>query len=127
MNLANSTIFNNETGFGGDGDPNGSETFGEGRCVTTGPFADLRPIIYNHTLVRHCLSRGFRDGEALGLLPGHTYSPEKIGNIVRRENYTEFIKGVEGSLHNTLHSSINGDFKAMTAANGELIAASSMG
>ncbi|KAK3348902.1 tyrosinase-like protein [Lasiosphaeria hispida] len=120
MNLANSTIFDSDTGFGGDGDANGPETFGEGRCVTTGPFTDLRPIIYNHTLVRHCLSRGFRYGNASGILPGRSYSPEKIGDIVRRNNYTHFIRGVEGVLHNTLHSLIRGDFKAMTAANDPL-------
>jgi len=88
MNLANSGIFDvNDTGFGGDGDANSPEWLGGGRCVTTGPFADLRPIICNHTLARHCLCRGFRGGDALGLLPGRAYRPETIGGIVRQENF----------------------------------------
>ncbi|KAG6028785.1 hypothetical protein E4U41_000588 [Claviceps citrina] len=120
IDLASSSIWNGTTGFGGDGDADGAETVGEGRCVTTGPFADLRPVMYNHTRIRHCLSRGFRDGNATGHLPGAKFRPENIGEILRQENYTAFVRKVERDLHNTLHTSINGDFKAMTAANDPL-------
>jgi tyrosinase len=119
MDLANSSIWDSTTGFGGDGDPNGVETVGGGRCVIDGPFSDLRPVVYNHTNVVHCLSRGFRDGNMTGRLSGEKFSPENVGKILRQENYTDFLLGVERDLHNTLHTSINGDFKAMTAANGE--------
>lgn len=119
MDLANSSIWDSITGFGGDGDPNGRETVGEGRCVTDGPFSGLRPVRYNHTHVVHCLSRGFRDGNIKGRLSGKKFSPENIGEILRQENYADFLLRVERDLHNTLHTSINGDFKAMTAANGE--------
>ncbi|KHN99588.1 tyrosinase [Metarhizium album ARSEF 1941] len=120
MDLANSSIWASDTGFGGDGDPNGPETVGEGRCVIDGPFADLRPVIYNHTRNVHCLSRGFRHGNLEGRLPGRKFSPENIGSILRLQSYTEFLQRVERDLHNTLHTSINGDFKAMTAANDPL-------
>ncbi|KAM3503748.1 hypothetical protein MY10362_004018 [Beauveria mimosiformis] len=116
--LAHSSIWDNRTGFGGDGDPHGAETVGKGRCVIDGPFADLRPIIYNHTFTKHCLSRGFSDGEIRGRLPGEKFSPENIGEIARQGNYSSFLRRLERDLHNTLHNSINGDFKAMTAANG---------
>jgi tyrosinase len=121
MDLANSSIWDSETGFGGDGDPLGEKTVGEGRCVTDGPFTGLRPIIYNHTYTSHCVSRGFRDQtlNITGRLPGGPYNPESIGKILRKQTYKEFVKAVENKLHNTLHQAVNGDFKAMTAANGE--------
>jgi len=119
--LANSSIWDDTTGFGGDGDPHGQVTVGEGRCVTAGPFTELRPIMYNHTYVRHCLSRGFRDGNTTGRLPSSPFSPEAIGKIVRKPTYKEFVKDVEYRLHNTMHTSIAGDFLALTAANGTLI------
>jgi hypothetical protein len=90
--------------------------------VINGPFVDLRPVIYNHTRIEHCLSRGFRDGNTTGRLSGEKFSPENIGQILRQGNYTDFLRRVERDLHNTLHTSINGDFKAMTAANGEYFA-----
>ena len=88
--------------------------------MTDGPFSGLRPIIYNHTYTRHCLSRGFRDGKAVGRLPGNRYSPESIGSILRESTYKEFVRRVEIYLHNTMHQAIAGDFLAMTAANGKL-------
>jgi tyrosinase len=118
MDLANSSIWDSVDGFGGNGDLTGPETVGEGRCVTDGPFAGLRPILYNHTYIKHCISRGFRDGETPGRLPGESYSPESIGAILRKPAYKELVKDVEFYLHNSLHQSINGDFKALTAANG---------
>lgn len=119
MNLANSSIWDEKNGLGGDGDPNGPITVGEGRCVTGGPFTELRPILYNHTYGNHCLSRGFRDGDKLGSLPGANFSPETIGRILRQPTYKEFEWEVEYRLHNVMHKAIAGDFLALTAANGK--------
>lgn len=119
MDLANSSIWDTEAGFGGNGDPESPVTVGGGRCVTNGPFSGLRPIIYNHTFEEHCLSRGFRDGKVAGRLSGTAYSPESIGEILREPTYKEFVRKVEYYLHNTMHQSIAGDFLAMTAANGK--------
>lgn len=120
MNLKKSSIWHNTSGFGGDGSLDLPVTVGGGRCVTDGPFSNLRPILYNHTYIQHCLSRGFRDGETLGELPGQYYSPGSIGQILRESSYVDFIRSVEYYLHNTMHTSIGGDFLALTAANGEL-------
>jgi tyrosinase len=119
MDLANSSIWDGATGFGGDGDINTPVTVGEGRCVTDGPFTQLRPILYNHTYMDHCLSRGFRDNETIGRLSGRPFSPEAIGRIIRKPTYEEFEKDVEHYLHNTMHTAIAGDFLALTAANGK--------
>ncbi|KAH9221982.1 hypothetical protein DL95DRAFT_421170 [Leptodontidium sp. 2 PMI_412] len=116
-NLSNSSIWSNSTGFGGDGDRSLPITVGEGRCVTDGPFKDLRPIMYNHTFTQHCLSRGFRDGDMVGKLPREPFGPESIGGMMRNETYKGFIRRVEFLLHNRMHSAIGGDFLALTAAN----------
>lgn len=120
MNLANSSIFNSVDGFGGDGDRTGQEVVGGGRCVIDGPFAGLQPILYNHTYVRHCIARGFRDGDQAGRISGEYYRPESIGSILRKQSYVELVREVEIYLHNPLHQGVNGDFLAMTAANGIL-------
>lgn len=119
MNLTRSSIWDSITGFGGDGNSSLPVTVGGGRCVTDGPFSNLQPIMYNHTYIRHCLSRGFGDGEHLGQLSGDYYSPEYIGGILREGAYSEFVKKVEYYLHNTMHTAIGGDFLALTAANGK--------
>ncbi|KAE8351279.1 hypothetical protein BDV28DRAFT_162473 [Aspergillus coremiiformis] len=91
MDLAHSSIWDSVAGFGGDGDPTGPEIVGDGRCVVDGPFVGLRPILYNHTYVRHCIARGFRDGETVGRISGSYYQPESIGAILRKQTYEELI------------------------------------
>lgn len=127
LSLSSSSIFSPTTGFGSDGtpsplSPSSVPSVGEGHCVQDGPFADLRPIIYNHTYVTHCLSRGFNDPKRniTGQIPGEQYRPEAIGEILRISEYEEFGKRVEERLHNGLHQSVGGDFRAMTAANDPL-------
>lgn len=128
LSLSSSSIFSPTTGFGSDGSPPSSPSasgsalpsVGEGHCVQDGPFADLRPIIYNHTYVTHCLSRGFNDSKrnVTGQISGEQYRPEAMGEILRIARYEEFGKRVEERLHNGLHQGVGGDFRAMTAANG---------
>lgn len=119
MNLANSSIWDSVEGFGSDGQAGGPITVGGGRCVIDGPFADLRPIKYNHTYEQHCLSRGFRDNGTLGLISGLPFRPEIIGEVRRKKTYVEFEEAIEMHLHNAMHLGISGDFLALTAANGE--------
>ncbi|OLN86639.1 Tyrosinase 4 [Colletotrichum chlorophyti] len=117
MNLAGSSIWHNETGFGGDGDPSGPIVVGEGRCVIDGPFAQLRPVRYNHKYLKHCLSRGFRDTDPVGRPLGPWFGPESIGKLLRMPTYQEFEWEMENRLHNRMHRAVSGDFLSLAAAN----------
>lgn len=126
MDIAASSIWDAESGFGGNGDPTGQVTVGNGTCVEDGPFANLRPIRYNNTYVAHCLSRGFADKPTLDRLLGKRFNPRSIGHIMRVDDYKDFNWEVEFHLHNAMHPAIGGDFRAMTAANGESTASGSL-
>ncbi|KAF2767626.1 Di-copper centre-containing protein [Teratosphaeria nubilosa] len=120
MDIASSSIWDPDTGIGGNGNPNGQRTVGNGSCVEDGPFTGLRPIKYNHTYETHCLSRGFADKATLDQLLGKNFSPESIGRIMRSEEYETFNWAIEFLLHNNIHTAIGGDFWSMTAANDPL-------
>ena len=64
-NFVDAPVWDNEHGFGGDGDVTGDITVGEGRCVAEGPFAGLEAMFYDDEYHPHCLSRGFLKGAAL--------------------------------------------------------------
>ena len=117
VNPAQSSIWDPETGFGGDGDPSGEITVGGGRCVIDGPFTDLNPIFYNFTYNLHCISRGFRTASGFGSISGWDYRPEGMGELLRHSTYDEFVHDIE-LKHDFLHNGIGGDFMAFTASNG---------
>ncbi|TQN71029.1 Tyrosinase ustQ, partial [Colletotrichum shisoi] len=117
MDLHGSSIWNNATGFGGDGDPAGPIVVGEGRCVTDGPFSNLRPVRYNHTSLKHCLARGFRNEDAVGRPLNTWFGPESIGGLLRMPRYRDFEWDMENRLHNRMHRAVSGDFLSLTAAN----------
>ncbi|TIC95046.1 Tyrosinase ustQ [Colletotrichum higginsianum] len=117
MDLHSSSIWNNVTGFGGDGDPAGPIVVGEGRCVTDGPFSNLRPVRYNHTSLEHCLARGFRNEDAAGRPLNTWFGPESIGRLLRTPRYRDFEWDMENRLHNRMHRAVSGDFLSLTAAN----------
>ncbi|KAL3962926.1 hypothetical protein ACCO45_004449 [Purpureocillium lilacinum] len=105
--LTQSSIWDEDTGFGGDG--------------IIGPGTDnsiaLRPIWYNQSYVPHCISRGFRNNQTVGHLRSADFSPEWMGRVKRSPTYVKFIRHVELHLHNTIHKSISGDFEVLTAPN----------
>ncbi|KAF4486666.1 Tyrosinase ustQ [Colletotrichum fructicola] len=117
MDLAASSIWNNETGFGGDGEPESPLVVGGGRCVTDGPFSHLHPIRYNRTYVDHCLARGFKTTDTSGRPLGPWFGPESIGKLMRSPSYREFEWEMENRLHNRIHRAVSGDFLAFAAGN----------
>ncbi|KAK2058040.1 Di-copper centre-containing protein [Colletotrichum caudatum] len=115
--LAGSSIWDAETGLGGDGNQSGPIVVGDGRCVTNGPFSHLRPVIYEHRYLPHCLSRGFRNTDDAGRSLGPWFSPESIGKILEMPTYARFGWELENRVHNRIHRAISGDFLSMAAAN----------
>jgi tyrosinase len=114
-----SSIWDSSTGFGGDGQIDGEEIVGHGRCVVDGPLIELRPLYYNYTYTPHCLTRGFRDGKTFGTMNGSSFSPENIGRLMRQPTFDTFLHLLEMEIHNTIHKGIGGDFMSLTAPNGE--------
>lgn len=121
--MSNSSVWSNEDGFGGDGDPNGEITVSNGRCVIDGPFANTQ--VHYHDMARkdHCLSRGFINADTMeeGSMSGYWLRPDAMGRVSRAADYDTFRNALEFTAHNGLHWSIRGDFAEYSAANGELI------
>lgn len=126
--LAASPVMGNELGFGGDGSDEVTETTGDGlrkRCVTTGPFKDLRPsyLAYSPTEVRqeeHCLSRQLQDGESdSSVILATAYNSTYI-NIVQNEATFETYHGIlESSPHGAIHAALGGEMNPTTSPNGK--------
>lgn len=120
--LAHSPVFDPETGFGGDGDPNGEITIGKtGRCVIDGPFKNVQAKYYDVKYLPHCLSRGFRDDYgSLGVIGnGETISPAAIAEVLALRSYEEFVDALENKVHDTIPFGVGGDFETFTAPNGK--------
>ncbi|OHF02032.1 hypothetical protein CORC01_02611 [Colletotrichum orchidophilum] len=118
--LADSPVFSNTTGFGGNGDSSAPESVGGGHCVTDGPFYDLKLAIFGLEEDRHCLSRGFADGNVMGRLNGDKVKPAVIEEILRQPDYASFFGKLEDGPHNQIPNGIQGDFIKFTAPNDPL-------
>ncbi|WQF83004.1 Putative tyrosinase copper-binding domain, di-copper centre-containing domain superfamily [Colletotrichum destructivum] len=118
--LADSPVFSNTTGFGGNGDSSAPESVGGGYCVTDGPFSDLELDVFGLEDDRHCLSRGFTDGKVLGRLNGDKVKPAVIEEILRQPDYASFFVKLEDGPHNQIPNGIQGDFIKFTAPNDPL-------
>ena len=112
-----SPIFSPTSGFGGDGDPDGDITVGRtGRCVTDGPFSDIRASYYDVKELPHCLSRGFRDDAGnLGHMSGSDVSPASIEEALQLGDYESFVVALEKRVHDAIPFGIGGDFETFTA------------
>ncbi|KAF9696441.1 hypothetical protein EKO04_005173 [Ascochyta lentis] len=120
---ASSSIWDANTGLGGDGSPNKTEVVGLStmRCVVDGPFNNLRPSYMSDSFAPHCLSRSFNDGtEKPGKMLGINYSPESVATIHALSNYNEFRQQLESIPHGAIHASTGGDMSPPTAPNDPL-------
>ncbi|KAJ9625169.1 hypothetical protein H2203_005124 [Taxawa tesnikishii (nom. ined.)] len=115
--LAESVVFDPKTGFGGDGEKDGSITIGRtGRCVTDGPFMDVIADFYDIKAQPHCLSRGFRkDDGTLGQIDGKLVTPESIEETLQLNTYEAFVAEMESKVHDAIPFGIGGDFETFTA------------
>jgi tyrosinase len=115
--LRSASIWSSNLGFGGDGEPDGPETVGHGRCVTTGPFADVKALIYASHDQPHCLSRGFSN------FSGWDARPAAVEHLLNVNEYEKFFLAVENGPHNVVPRTVRGDFWSFTAPYGESNAA----
>lgn len=129
QNLLKSPIWSTDEGFGPDGDkgtssnmnpnPNPSTSV-NGHCVVDGPFAGLTPVYYDGEYQPHCLSRGFLDEETVKKVGNLTMRPSVLQELVRNESsYFDFLLRVETMSHLTIPYVVQGDFRTVTAPNGE--------
>ncbi|KAL7619911.1 hypothetical protein AAE478_010458 [Parahypoxylon ruwenzoriense] len=117
---ANSPIWDPVTGFGGNGNPNETVDLGGWayKCVTNGPFKDLRPAYFGTRDVPHCLTRSFNNGTSqIGSMLGEYYSPEALATVQVIPDYNQYRIKLEGTPHGAIHSAVGGDLSPSTSPN----------
>ncbi|KAF4615860.1 hypothetical protein G7Y89_g15255 [Cudoniella acicularis] len=116
-NMAKSPIWEDEGGFGGNGNEKAEISVGKGHCVTDGPFANLTVAYFSNKNESHCLSRGFVQGELLDERFGAKVRPEALEAILQQPDYESFNSRLENGPHDSLPHSVRGDFSRETAPN----------
>lgn len=122
QNLAGSSIWSNEDGFGHQDDSEVGVTIPrqppEGKCVS-GPFKDVKLFHYNLTVHPHCLTRQFEltKSEDHGTFSGELMSPDAMADLARAQEYGTFRFGMEG-IHDVIHNGVIGDLNTWSSANG---------
>lgn len=118
--LTLSPIWDSNTGFGGNGNSSDEKSVAYGYCVTDGPFARLKALIWGVENKQHCLSRGFAKPEKVKKL-GLRVSPEALEKMLDETDYDSFNIGLELGPHNAIPNTIRGDFYRVTAPYGKSI------
>ncbi|XXG96412.1 hypothetical protein Hte_002694 [Hypoxylon texense] len=95
-NINGSSIFDVETGFGGNGT-------GAGGCIADGPFADLK-LHFKEDLntTEYCVTRSLNDR---GL---SSANQENIDACLETKNFTEIWSCLEGRPHGAGHGGVSG-------------------
>ncbi|KAJ8070717.1 hypothetical protein OCU04_001088 [Sclerotinia nivalis] len=111
-----SPVWDNTTGFGGNSNITLPPTLNYGRCVDSGPFADLVVQYEDGYTLPHCLTRAFAE-EGF-----HGYSSSDVQNttleaILNIVDYEDFYEAVESGPHDTIPNMVRGDFWILTAPN----------
>ncbi|KAK7037280.1 hypothetical protein VNI00_011271 [Paramarasmius palmivorus] len=112
--VATSPVFNNVTGFGGNGHRTGNSTTGFEYCVTDGPYANITltlggtyPDYIDTDNVQHCLSRTFNNGrqDANGdfvvgdMMAGQYYTSTAMQRVYNSNNYYTLEMNLEDRPH----------------------------
>ncbi|KAI0490216.1 Di-copper centre-containing protein [Xylaria cf. heliscus] len=123
QNVSQSSIWDPVSGVGGNGDPEKTENAGRylRKCVSDGPFADIRPAYIQGEYVDHCLSRNFNDGiNEPGDMLGRYYTSQVIDVIESLGDYNSFRIMLESGPHGAIHSAVGGDLSPNTSPNDPL-------
>ncbi|KAF7943755.1 uncharacterized protein EAE97_005825 [Botrytis byssoidea] len=113
-NITNSPVWDNELGFGGNGNPSSEviDSRGIGQCVVDGPFALLSVPYIGSKHSRHCLSRSFNITDSSESLK---IKPYMLDQLMDTDDYEKFNLGLENTAHNSIPHMIRGDFSMFTA------------
>ncbi|TGO50400.1 hypothetical protein BCON_0184g00050 [Botryotinia convoluta] len=113
-NITNSPIWDNELGFGGNGNPNteGIDSRGIGQCVVDGPFALLSVPYISSKYSRHCLSRSFNTTDSSESLK---LQPHMLDELMNTDDYEDFNLGLENTAHVSIPYMVRGDFSMFNA------------
>jgi tyrosinase len=111
--VAKSDIWDTEHGFGGNGGSKTEKTADahhrEWKCLTDGPFKDIRPAYILTEYAPHCLSRDFFDGISRpGTMRSSAYTPEAIASIIALDTFVDFEFDLENKPHASIHSAVGG-------------------
>jgi len=115
--LARSPIWDNDKGFGGDGDIDGPVLFERGRCLVDGPFAGIQVSHHFADYHPHCLSRGFLQAQELFHRCGSQLQPRSIEKLLRENDYETFLLQLENGPHAAINLGVGGDLFGITAPN----------
>ena len=115
--ITKSPVWDDASGFGGNGNASIGDRIENGHCVTTGPFARLEVLYLGDDNITHCLSRGFEHSSALQTL-GRNLQPAKVEKLLLQNDYESFNLGLEDGPHLSIPKIIRGDFAFFTAPNG---------
>lgn len=121
--LASSSLWNNDHGFGGQtDDQTGTETQLPGEQCVPGPFEGVVLLNFNFSIHPHCLSRHFQHPKLGETVLGNLINPEAMGQLARSPDYGFLRYMIEMQMHNFIHSGvILGDLNTASSANGQFI------
>lgn len=111
--MPGSDIWDPEHGLGGNGGNKTEKTTdAHGRvwkCLTDGPFKDIRPAYVLTEYAPHCLSRDFFNGTSRpGDMRSTGYTPEVIARINAYTTFVDFELYLENLPHGSIHSAVGG-------------------
>ena len=115
--ITKAPVWDEHTGFGGNGNVSIEESTMQGHCVDTGPFANLEVLYLGAKSDRHCLSRGFESEETLAE-EGRKLRPQALDDLLEMTVYNTFNLGLENGPHSAIPYSVRGDFSLFTAPYG---------
>ena len=91
-------------------------TLNYGRCVTSGPFADLIVLFEDGYTLPHCLTRAFTE-EGFHGYSSSDVQPTAIEAILDLNDFESFYEAVENGPHDTIPNMVRGGFWILTAPN----------
>lgn len=122
--LAQSSVFVDTPGFGGNGHPS-SPSVGGGYCLRDGNFGS-RTAEYDYEPGlgirpnKHCLARGFAENDTERRLAGAKVNTTEIQMILSQPDYNSFSDMLQAGPATVIPEWINGDFGQYTAPNDPL-------